>query len=108
VILPSNPVLLDELAEKGWLSLNKFAQLISVTYPTAMKMVKRGNVIVIPVGGVNRVMQDEVLRYLKHGNTRPEADAPVEPAIRAPAQPATLSQPTKQIQPIYDDSDDDF
>ncbi len=56
------------LATRGWVSLNKFAVLIGVSYPTVLKMRDRGDVRCIKVGGIYRVYQAEVERYLREGN----------------------------------------
>lgn len=66
-------VLLDELNQRGWTSLNKFAKIVDLSYPTALRMKNSGQVNIIPVGGVNRVYKAEVMRFLEHGNATPNA-----------------------------------
>lgn len=58
----------DELAKlfsQGWVSLLKFSKLVGVSYPTAVRMIKRGDVIGVRVGGVTRIYMDEVRRFMK-------------------------------------------
>ena len=57
------------LASRGWVSLAQFATLIGISYPTALKMLKRGDVTAVPVGGTYRVYSDEIERYQREGNT---------------------------------------
>lgn len=57
-----------QLASQGWVSLRQFAFLINVSYPTALAIKKRGEVKVVPVGGINRVYAKEVERFLIEGN----------------------------------------
>jgi len=56
------------LLSRGFVSLNKFAQMIDVTYPTAHRMYNRGEIKGIRVGGVIRVYSDEIKRFLNEGN----------------------------------------
>lgn len=58
-----------KLHTHGWVSLNGFAVLIGVAYPTALRMADRGDVKTIPVGGIRRVYADEVFRFLSNGNS---------------------------------------
>ena len=46
----------------------QFAKIIEVSYPTAMRMVERGEIKVIQVGGIKRIYTDEVNRFLNEGN----------------------------------------
>lgn len=59
-----------KLATRGWTSLNGFAKIIGVTYPTALAMRNRGQVNCVQVGGVFRVYDDEVKRFLHQGNSQ--------------------------------------
>ncbi len=59
---------LEQLTSQGWLSLNKFAVIADMSYPTALKAAREGKVEVVKVGGVNRVYKDEILRFLSEGN----------------------------------------
>lgn len=77
---------LAKLLSRGWVSLNQFAKIIGVAYPTAQRMVKRGEVNVTPVGGVNRIYTDEVKRFLKEGN-----------AAKGTGEGASSSQPDLDI-----------
>ena len=53
---------------KGFTSLAGFAKIAGVSYPTALKMAKKGQVQTIKVGGINRVYSEEVTRFFKEGN----------------------------------------
>ena len=60
------------LLSRGYMSLNQFAKIIEVSYPTICRMRDRGEVKVIKVGGINRVYTDEVKRFLNEGNATDE------------------------------------
>jgi len=59
---------LDHLRKRGWVSLRQFAVLIGVSYPTALKMRARDQVIAQRVGSVWRVYTTEVRRFMQEGN----------------------------------------
>ncbi|KKL66143.1 hypothetical protein LCGC14_2147920 [marine sediment metagenome] len=84
------------LATRGWVSLNKFAVLIGVSYPTVLKMRDRGDVRCVKVGGINRVYQAEVQRYLKEGNA---------PQVRT--EPETSGEGDESSSPSLLDQGDD-
>ncbi len=48
--------------------------MIDVSYPTALAMRKRGEVIAIKVGGVWRVYVSEVRRFMTEGNANEPTD----------------------------------
>lgn len=56
------------LANRKWVSLKQLARIIGVSYPTALRMRDRGDVRAIKVGGHFRVYEDELVRFLVHGN----------------------------------------
>lgn len=69
----------NKLASKGWLSLIDFTKYLkeehpnnTVSYPTAINMVKEGKLRVIVVGNTYRVYQTEISRYLREGNFDPQ------------------------------------
>lgn len=64
----SQAKLIQELSLRGYVSLNKFAKIIGVAYPTAVRLVKRGDVLAVRVGGINRVYADEIQRFMEEGN----------------------------------------
>jgi len=70
--MPNNSNDLASLLSKGWVSLNKFSKLIGVSYPTAQRMYKRGDIQAHRVGGVIRVYTGEMRRFLKEGNAPQE------------------------------------
>lgn len=64
-----------ELYSRGYLSMSKAVLWLSethpevaVSYPTFSKMVKAGKIEVLQVGGITRVMAEELERYVLHGN----------------------------------------
>lgn len=57
-----------KLAREGWVSLSGFAEVVGISYPTALKLANQGKVVITPVGGVKRVYQEEVLRFMREGN----------------------------------------
>lgn len=59
---------IEQLQRRGWISLNQFAKLIGVSYPTALKMRKRGQIVTQRVGSVWRVYTSEVRRFMIEGN----------------------------------------
>lgn len=76
------------LKEKGFVSLVKFADIIRVSYMTALKMRDRGDVITTHIGGVYRVYAHEVYRFLEQGNAnRTEGHALLTHLIRTHAIP---------------------
>ncbi len=56
------------LATRGWVSLNQFAKIIGVSYPTALNMRDEGQMRYVLVGGTYRIYADEVKRFLQNGN----------------------------------------
>lgn len=61
-----NPI--ARLALQGWVSLNGFAKIVDVSYPTALKLKQEGKVRTIQVGSQTRVYRSEVERFLREGN----------------------------------------
>lgn len=59
------------LEKHRWVSLRQFAQIIGVSYPTALKLHRSGKVSVLDVGGIHRVYEPEVMRFLQEGNQAP-------------------------------------
>jgi excisionase family DNA binding protein len=52
----------------NWVGLRKLALIIGRSYPTTLTMVKKGYIDAVRVGGQWRVPEQEVWRFLKHGN----------------------------------------
>lgn len=63
---------LTKLVSRGWISLAQFGRLIGVSYPTALKLKDQKKVRAIQVGHIYRVYTDEVERFLKEGNLKPD------------------------------------
>ncbi len=73
--LPGNTTSgIEHLRQRGWVSLNQFAKLIGVSYPTALKMREKGQVVAIHVGSTWRIYTSEVRRFMTEGN----ADEPTD------------------------------
>lgn len=66
---PSKQEVVDELNERGWVSLWKAIVLLEVTYPTALKYVKAGKLETIRVGGIIRVHKQAIVDFLKGENS---------------------------------------
>ena len=62
------------LLSRGWVSLPQLAKMIGVTYPTVIQMRRRGQVKCIKVGGMWRIYEDELVRFLIEGNHVNEAN----------------------------------
>lgn len=101
--------LLEEVRRKGYLSLNKFAKLIDVSAPVAARMRDRDQVVVFPVGGINRVYLPEILRFLKEGNRDGKAggNSPVDPATVANLLALLDDELKKRLEGKDKDKDDD-
>lgn len=56
------------LATRGWVTLSTFARIAGISYTTARKLKDTGQLEVIPVGGIYRVYDDEIVRFMKEGN----------------------------------------
>ncbi len=78
--MPSEINPLAVLAGKGWVSLSQFSRIISVSYPTALRMKNDGRVRVITVGGIHRIYADEVERFFKEGNFKGEGSKDSSPS----------------------------
>lgn len=77
---------LSSLSKRGWVSVNQFAVLIGVSYPTILRMRDRGDFKSIQIGGVYRVYQDEVSRFLEKGSRKVEGE-------QSPSTSSTLPSP---------------
>ena len=77
--LPKDSQNIAALLSRGYVSLNQFAKIIEVSYPTAMRMVDRGEIKVIQVGGIKRIYTDEVKRFLNEGNATDESAGELNP-----------------------------
>jgi len=71
-------LVIARLAQQGYVSLNGFAKIAGVSYPTALKMRDRGDVRVVKVGGVYRIYAEEVRRFLKEGNYQVSTETATE------------------------------
>jgi hypothetical protein len=69
------------LAERGWISLNQFAQLLGVSYPTALRMKTSYKVKTILVGGVHRIYVEEYNRFQREGNANASANTGHSPPL---------------------------
>ena len=57
-----------KLAGRSWLSLSQVATLIGVSYPTALAIMRRGELKAVRVGKIWRVYEEEIQRYLVEGS----------------------------------------
>lgn len=58
----------------GWVSLNKAAKLLGISYPTATRLRQQGRIKTIRIGGVFRVYADELRRIMREGTNEIVAD----------------------------------
>ncbi len=56
------------LTQRGWVSLPQVARIAGVSYQTILAIKDRGEIHPIKVGGIYRVYEDELTRFLVHGN----------------------------------------
>jgi len=48
----------------GYYSLNQFSKLIGVSYPTALRMRDRNEILTVKVGGIYRVPHEELQKFV--------------------------------------------
>lgn len=74
--MTSSDTALQQLAQRGYVSLNQFCKLpgINVSYPTALRMKKNGQIKGVQVGGIFKIYAKEVKRFLKQGNATEEEE----------------------------------
>ena len=65
----------NRLCAHGYLSvsgfveyLKEFAPHMSMSYPTALRMIKDGSIRAVRVGSIHRVQRDEIERFVTQGN----------------------------------------
>lgn len=59
---------MSQLENVGWLSLADMAKVIGKSYQTTLKLVHRKAIIAILRGGQYVILEEEVRRFLQHGN----------------------------------------
>ena len=59
---------LAKLTNRGWVSLQQTARIAGVSYQTILNIRKRGEIKPVKVGGMYRVYEDELIRFLVAGN----------------------------------------
>lgn len=59
---------LAALMSRQWVSLAQLADIIDVSYHTILRMKRKGEIRAIKVGGMYRVYEDELERFLIQGN----------------------------------------
>jgi len=57
---------------KDWVSLRRAAKIIGVSYPTAARLRVAGHLRCVKTGGIYRVYQEELERFLREGNYQGE------------------------------------
>jgi hypothetical protein len=55
------------LHTRGWLSLREFCYIADITYPTGLRWCKLDMIKYIQVGGIKRVYEEEIVRFLQSG-----------------------------------------
>lgn len=61
--------------DRGWVSLRQFCKIANISYPTALRWVKIGHIRYVQVGGIKRIYQEELARFLKEGTLPPDPEA---------------------------------
>ncbi len=59
---------LAKLTNRGWVSLQQAGRIAGVSYQTMLNIRKRGEIKPVKVGGMYRVYEDELIRFLIQGN----------------------------------------
>jgi len=78
--------LLGRVHTRGWVSLRDFATVIAdVSYQTANVWVKLGMIKIVRIGGIRRVYENEVARFLRDGTLPP--DPKTHEALREKRRP---------------------
>lgn len=54
----------------GWVSLNRAAKLLGISYPTATRLRQQGRIKTLRIGGVFRVYADEIQRIMREGTSK--------------------------------------
>jgi len=72
---PPRTSIVRKLETSGYLSLNQFVKYIkvnapeaSISYPTALRLVKLGKIQARMVGGTYRIGKAEIVRWVSEGN----------------------------------------
>lgn len=90
-----------ELNSSGYLSLNKalawlkqYHPVASISYPTALKLLKDNRIMSIRIGDMHRISREELMRFVKYGNADP-ADVPERPeeTVFPPIKPMSDEDP---------------
>jgi len=96
--------LANQLAKKGWLSLNELVKYLKqdhpehyISYPTALSMVKEGKIRVITVGSTYRIYLEEITRFIREGNYDPHKLKGVAPEIIQEAKAVQTQQARPQL-----------
>ena len=58
------------LSSRGWLSLRDFCSIADITYPTALRWCKLDMIVYTQVGGIKRIYEEEIARFLRHGTLK--------------------------------------
>src|SRR3954468_10953212 len=67
-----NPLALAR--DRGWVSLRDFCKIADVTYPTALRWCKLDMINFVQVGGVKRIYEEELARFIQHGTLKADPE----------------------------------
>lgn len=85
----------------GWVSLNRAAKLLGISYPTVVRLRRQGRIKTIRIGGIFRVYTDEIRRIAVEGTSKIVAD--VETAETAETVNLTEEMPEEQFEEEVND-----
>jgi len=68
----TNP--LAEVKSRGWVSLRDFCKIADITYPTALRWTKLEMIRFTQVGGIKRIYEEEIARFIKEGTLPPNPE----------------------------------
>ena len=91
----------DQLSikDRGWVSLKQFAKVANVTYMTARRWANLEMIRTKKVGGITRIYEDELARFLRDGTLAPNKEKhQAEKNYRAKYQPGSPARKDAQPQ----------
>jgi hypothetical protein len=87
-----DPVSLAGIRNRGWVSLRQFCVIADITYPTALRWISLGMINYVQVGGMKRVYEEEIARFMQYGTLKPPEDKLAEYKARRKRYQANAEQ----------------
>jgi predicted site-specific integrase-resolvase len=66
------------MRDRGWVTLREFCKIADITYPTALRWAKLKQIAYVQVGGVKRVYEEEIARFIQQGTLKADPEARAE------------------------------